>query len=172
MIDPHARHALMAAVSIDPQRLRDAMDEAANRLDWLEPFRQRQYAQHPGLLLHLHRTSAGHVVLSMIKVEQRGQGIADRVLTELVAAADAAGDTLALSPTPEFGASQRRLTAWYTRHGFRYNRGRAKDYAISETMYRLPTRAVTAPAPPTGRDVRPGHGSPVNTPTTPPAPAP
>jgi hypothetical protein len=52
--------------------------------------------------------------------------------------ADRAGVRVTLTPTDEFGASKKKLVAWYKRHGFVENKGRHKDYETQAGMYRDP----------------------------------
>ena len=81
------------------------------------------------------------VTLSKIEVPigQRKQGIGSAAMEDLVSYADETGKTLALSPSTDFGASSvGRLRDFYKRFGFVENRGRNKDFTISESMYRPP----------------------------------
>lgn len=98
-------------------------------------------ADHPGLVLHLHGPdSAGFVTLSLISVpaDQRGTGVASRVMERLTAAADRNGWPLALTPDASFGASKARLVAFYRRFGFVPNTGRSRDFTTREAMIRHP----------------------------------
>jgi hypothetical protein len=91
--------------------------------------------------VHLDVTEReGILTLSLIKVsdENRGGGKAEAALRDLTAYADAKGLTIGATPSADFGASKGRLTAWYKRHGFVPNKGRAKDYRVRETMIRPP----------------------------------
>jgi hypothetical protein len=53
--------------------------------------------------------------------------------------ADQNGLQVSLTPTDEFGSSKNRLITFYSRFGFVVNKGKHKDYTISELMYR-PTK--------------------------------
>jgi hypothetical protein len=79
--------------------------------------------------------------LGIIRVpaDLRGEGRATRAMQSLIAYADQAGKRIDISPTGEFGANKKRLVAWYKRLGFVENKGSNKDFAISATMYRLPS---------------------------------
>ena len=100
--------------------------------------------RHPHVELHL--TGEGeHKRVAMIRTREghRGGGHAEAAMRDLTEHADRHGLTLKLSPEPVAGdrtTSKTRLTAWYRRHGFIPNKGRNKDYAISDTMYRPPSR--------------------------------
>jgi len=77
--------------------------------------------------------------------DQRGQGVGTEVMNELAAHADATGKTLTLSPSKDFGGSVPRLKSFYKSLGFVENKGKNKDLAISDSMYRKP-QAVVADA--------------------------
>jgi len=74
-----------------------------------------------------------------VPADLRGEGRATRAMQSLIAYADQAGKRIDISPTGEFGANKKRLVAWYKRLGFVENKGSNKDFAISATMYRLPS---------------------------------
>jgi hypothetical protein len=74
-----------------------------------------------------------------VPAELRDEGRATRAMQSLIAYADQSGKRIDVSPTSEFGASKKRLIAWYKRLGFVENKGSNKDFAISATMYRLPS---------------------------------
>lgn len=99
-------------------------------------------ASTPGLKLSMMDKYGGHKELSNISVDkdQRGGGIADAALTKVLDVADKNGWTFSLTPSDSFGSSKTKLKAWYKRHGFIENKGRNRDFAISDDMYRLPTK--------------------------------
>lgn len=84
------------------------------------------------------------IVLNMIAVpkEKQKQGIGTKVMEELVSFADESGKRILLSPglkDSNFGTTSRsRLVKFYKRFGFVENKGRNKDFQISEGMYREP----------------------------------
>jgi len=87
--------------------------------------------------------SVGHHqgdVLTLSKVvvpkELRSTGIGSKVMQELHEYADKHGKTVALTPSSDFGGSKARLREFYKRHGYVDNKGRNKDFAISDAMYR------------------------------------
>ena len=74
---------------------------------------------------------------------QRKQGLGSKVMSELAAFADSNSAMLCLSPSTDFGAtSVNRLKEFYKRFGFVENRGRNKDFTISESMLRSPALAT------------------------------
>ena len=80
------------------------------------------------------------ITLSRIVVpkEQRNQGIGTDAIQQIVDYADQTGKRIALSPSSDFGGSKERLKEFYKRFGFVENKGRNKDFTISESMYREP----------------------------------
>ena len=80
------------------------------------------------------------ITLSKIVVpkEERGQGIGTSAMQSLIDYADATGKRIALSPSSDFGGSKARLVDFYKRFGFSPNKGRTKDFSISESMIREP----------------------------------
>lgn len=69
---------------------------------------------------------------------RRERGTGTRVMQEIIDYADEHGYTVALSPSSDFGGSKKRLEQFYRRLGFIPNKGRNRDFAISETMFRPP----------------------------------
>lgn len=90
------------------------------------------------------------VELSKIIVpeEQRGQGTGSQVMQRIIDWADQNGKTVALTPSKDFGGTVSRLKSFYKNFGFVENKGRNKDFEISESMYREP--ALRQDQPDTG----------------------
>lgn len=65
-------------------------------------------------------------------------GIGTKFMEQLCAAADKNGWTIVLTPDSYKGSSVTRLKEFYSRFGFVMNKGRKKDWSISELMYRRP----------------------------------
>jgi predicted GNAT family N-acyltransferase len=89
------------------------------------------------------RNQPNVMYLSKIEVPQgqRGQGIGSSVMQDIISQADADGKTITLTPSTAYGAtSTKRLKDFYKRFGFVENSGRNKNYALNETMYRLPRK--------------------------------
>jgi len=85
------------------------------------------------------------MTISRIQVakENRGKGIGSDALSKLTEAADQERKIISLSPSTDFGASSKaRLVDFYKRFGFVENKGKNKDFSISESMYRLPTQEL------------------------------
>lgn len=126
----------------------EAIANAADGTMYSVPERQQQTArefaaalrdENPGLKLDLIG-SGDTVTISRIVVPEDGRnaGAGTAIMQRLTQWADQNGKTLALSPSGDFGGNKARLGDFYKRFGFVENKGRAKDYEISETMYRAP----------------------------------
>lgn len=93
----------------------------------------------------------GIINLSQIVVpkEARSSGAGTRAMQQLIDYADLTGQVITLTPSADFGGTKSRLVDFYKRFGFVENKGRNKDYEISEAMYRPATeaRASTSAAP-------------------------
>ena len=84
------------------------------------------------------------IMLSLIVVpkELRNQGIGTRYMQDLIDYADSVGKRVELSPSADFGGNKNKLKEFYSRFGFVENKGRNKDFEISETMYRQPKQTT------------------------------
>ena len=72
--------------------------------------------------------------------DQQSSGVGSQVMNDLIAAADAEGAKISLTPDTSFGGtSVSRLKDFYKRFGFVENKGRNKDFSTRNTMYRDPT---------------------------------
>jgi predicted GNAT family N-acyltransferase len=104
----------------------------------VDPIRKR------GLIMDAYESKKSPLItLSRIEVpkEMRGSGMGTQALQDLSQYADQSAKTIALSPSKDFGASSvSRLKDFYKRFGFVENKGKNKDFSISESMYRLPTQ--------------------------------
>lgn len=126
------------------EAIANAADGTMYSVPQLQQQTAREFAaslreENPGLKIDL--VGSGKVVtLSRIVVpdDARNSGTGTAVMQRLTQWADQNGKTLALSPSGDFGGNKARLGDFYKRFGFVENKGRAKDYEISETMYREP----------------------------------
>lgn len=97
--------------------------------------------------LHMFATKNGDLKLNMIAVpvDKLGGGIGSQAMQRIVGFADARGLRVTLTTGQRddgFGTtSQSRLVKFYKRFGFVENKGRNKDFAISDNMYREPRPA-------------------------------
>ena len=80
------------------------------------------------------------VNLIFIEIPYRGRGHARGAMLQLLRLADAYGWIVTLTPDRHMGSSLPRLRRFYKSLGFVENRGRNKDFSISESMYRMPKR--------------------------------
>jgi len=92
---------------------------------------------NPGVELSL--SGRGNtVIIDKIIAEKQGTGAGTKALKDIIDHADVNGKTLALTPSADFGGSKARLTKLYKSLGFVDNKGKNKDFEISETMLREP----------------------------------
>ena len=90
---------------------------------------------------HFMYESNGIINLSQIVLakKSRGSGIGSQAMQLLTKYADDTNQTITLTPSKDFGASSvTRLVEFYKKFGFVLNKGKNKNYQISEVMYRLP----------------------------------
>jgi hypothetical protein len=109
--------------------------------DWPQELTHRLRDQHPGLKLNLHRGAGGYVILPLIVVPERSKGLGTAIMTEIIDQADRHGDTLACTPSSDFGGSKKRLEKFYRRFGFVPNVGASKDFTVQDSMIRPPSPA-------------------------------
>jgi predicted GNAT family acetyltransferase len=78
----------------------------------------------------------------IVKPEDSGNGTGSKVMQELCDYADKNQKTIILTPAvkddKQGTTSQSRLIDFYKKFDFVLNKGRKKDFTISELMYRLP----------------------------------
>lgn len=116
----------------------------------------RQYAQSAASLADVEAVAASAgvdlsvsegsstIILHKIVAGQRGEGAGTRVMEALAAYADRSGRRIVLTPSTDFGGSSiKRLAEFYKRFGFVQNKGRNRDFSVSEGMYREPSRSYT-----------------------------
>ncbi|MDV4245555.1 GNAT family N-acetyltransferase [Acinetobacter baumannii] len=98
---------------------------------------KKQYGIELGL-----KGSSSSNVLSLHKIvvpeAMRNQGTGSKAMQDIINYADSQNKTIALTPSSDFGGNKNRLTGFYKKLGFIENKGRNKDYEISESMYRSP----------------------------------
>lgn len=81
------------------------------------------------------------ISLDKIKIDKdkRGEGLGTMAMKNISALGDVNNRIIVLTPSTDFGAtSVARLKKFYKQFGFVENKGRNKDYEISDSMYRLP----------------------------------
>jgi GNAT superfamily N-acetyltransferase len=83
----------------------------------------------------------------IVPPEMRGKGIGTQFMRDVLDYADANGKVTALTPDASFGGNVRKLQQWYRSLGFEPNKGRSRDFSISQTM-------VRPPSPPDGVDAQ------------------
>lgn len=85
----------------------------------------------------------GKIELSRIIVPEdlRDNGLGTRFMNDLIEYANHKSSTITLTPSKDFGGSIGRLKKFYKNLGFVENKGRNKDYAISQTFYKEPANS-------------------------------
>jgi len=100
--------------------------------------------KYPGIKLDVSGNNDLTISRIIVPKEQRGSGIGTQVMEDILRIADETGKRISLSPSTDFGASSKsRLTDFYKRFGFVENKGKNKDFSISESMYRMPQNQMT-----------------------------
>lgn len=117
-----------------------AIDPDHPLTQWAEEARSRYGLTSLHAYPSLHDDWKLHNLI--VPKESRGQGVGSAVITELTNLADKHGARVILSPglqDDRHGTTSRgRLVNFYKRFGFVENKGRKKDFRISEGMYRDP----------------------------------
>ena len=104
-------------------------------------------AEKQGVKLDIFESKKG-LELSKIVVPEKSKGVGTSIMNDLADYADQTGQTVSLSPSTDFGGtSKKRLSEFYKRFGFVQNKGKNKDFTISNSMYRSPSSVVKAAAP-------------------------
>lgn len=109
-------------------------------LDIWKKVRDKYTSQ--GITVDIYGSKDGkRASLSLIKVpdDKRGEGLAKKIMNELINLADSNEVILTLTPSSDFGSNKNRLIKFYKTFGFVDNKGKKKDYEISDSMYRLPS---------------------------------
>jgi GNAT superfamily N-acetyltransferase len=95
----------------------------------------------PGMKFHAYPSHSGDIRLHSIEVpkEKQGQGIGSHALKNLTKFADKQNKRVTLTPQADKG-KKAKLDKFYKRFGFRSNKGRNKDFSVSDTMIRKPNQ--------------------------------
>lgn len=148
------------AILRDPESIQGVqLDQSVTR----EQLSEKLKSEVPGLKLDLIGNGST-VTLSRIVIPEgdRSAGAGSRAMQEIVDWADANGKKIALTPSADFGGNKKRLGEFYKRFGFVDNKGKNKDFEVSESMVREPRLNQTgAPREPRGyitfNDGKPGE---------------
>lgn len=121
-----------------------AMDNAA---DTARRFAADEYggvnvdairARYPGAKVDVGGNADRGYTVDRIVVppEARGQGEGTRIMSDILRGVDEDGAVVSLTPSGDFGGNKARLQDFYKRFGFIDNKGRNRDFEISDAMYR------------------------------------
>lgn len=89
------------------------------------------------------RDGAINLAKIVVPEAERGTGKGTAAMQTLLDYADRTGQRIELTPSADFGGNKKRLVDFYKRFGFVENKGAAKDFTISEAMYRPAQRVKT-----------------------------
>ena len=123
----------LQAMSVKPENVGEYSNLSASDLV------QKLQSEHDGLKLSIFGNGQNATLSKIIIPDgSRGAGIGSQVMNKITEWADQNQKTIALTPSADFGGNKKRLGEFYKRFGFVENKGRNKDFEISESMYRNP----------------------------------
>lgn len=95
--------------------------------------------RYPGMKAHLthHHADTLKIHSLGVPVNQRRKGIASRFMKGVGNYADKQNKRVVLSPSADKGY-KKKLDTFYRNFGFKPNKGRNKDFTVSDTMIRNP----------------------------------
>lgn len=132
-------HGLYFAES--PDVAKEYQKALSNNLDARKLDDVRYAWNKSGVEIDAYPSRNNEINLSRIVVDKskRNQGLGTAAMQDLIQYADDTGKTIKLSPSTDFGGtSVNRLKDFYKRLGFVENKGKNKDFTISELMYKRP----------------------------------
>ena len=124
-----------------PDVAKEYQKALSNNLDARKLDDVRYAWNKSGVEIDAYPSRNNEINLSRIVVDKskRNQGLGTAAMQDLIQYADDTGKTIKLSPSTDFGGtSVNRLKDFYKRLGFVENKGKNKDFTISELMYKRP----------------------------------
>lgn len=112
--------------------------ESFNTSESIQDTLNKKYKDHIKDLWIYDRKNGLELSHIEIKPDSQGEGIATKIMNDLIDYADKNELTIGATPSSDFGSSKTRLIDFYKRFGFVMNKGRNKDYEFSNTMIRYP----------------------------------
>lgn len=114
------------------------IEESKEVLNKISSAYERRY---PGMKLHVYPSHNDSIRVHSIEVPKklRGRGIGSRAMKGISQFADRQNKRVTLSPQPESGYKE-KLTNFYKKFNFKSNRGKNKNFSVSDTMIREPKR--------------------------------
>lgn len=132
-----------------PKSLIEAAEEVLKSTDDHDPIKAFREKWKTAGVDHFvfHNKNSNEINLSRLIVPQHAQqkGIGTQYMNDLKNYADKHNSKITLTPSSDFGGSKPRLVKFYKAHGFVENKGRNKDFTISNTMYRTPGNYTEKP---------------------------
>jgi hypothetical protein len=109
------------------------------KLDAVETISKNLQRRTPGMKFHAYPGHSGDIRLHSIEVpkEKRNQGVGSHALKNLTKFADKQNKRVTLTPQADRG-KKAKLDKFYKKFGFKSNKGRNKDFSVSDTMIRNP----------------------------------
>ena len=92
-------------------------------------------SKYPDLSIGV-RENDSNIILDKVIVPEKQKGTGTKFMNDLIDDADSKGKPIGLTPSIDFGGNKRRLTEFYKRFGFIDNKGKNKDFEISESLIR------------------------------------
>jgi GNAT superfamily N-acetyltransferase len=98
-------------------------------------------SKYPDLSIGVRETGS-NIILDKVIVPEKQKGTGTKFMNDLIDNADSKGKPIGLTPSSDFGGNKKRLTEFYKRFGFTENKGKNKDFEISESLIRPANKAT------------------------------
>jgi hypothetical protein len=98
-------------------------------------------SKYPNLSIGVRETDS-NIILDKVIVPEKQKGTGTKFMNDLIADADSKGKPIGLTPSSDFGGNKKRLTEFYKRFGFIDNKGKNKDFEISESLIRPANKPI------------------------------
>jgi len=147
-VEPYRKgYALSEAVNISGDKEQSGTIKAKPLVDTKKKLTTSQFSsaikkQFPTVKFAFTSMPNGIVVDKIVVPESaREKGVGTSAMQAIIDLAQENGLTVALTPSSDFGGTKARLTKFYKNLGFVENKGKNKDYEISEAMYLAATKS-------------------------------
>lgn len=94
---------------------------------------QNQYDAKVSISLSGNKIEIAKIIVNS---DNRNNGVGTNIILDIVNFADSNKLTIVLTPSSDFGGNKTKLISFYKKFNFVENKGKNKDYEISDTMYR------------------------------------
>jgi GNAT superfamily N-acetyltransferase len=114
---------------------------------------EKEY-EKKGIKIDLHdRKDTIRLSRIIVPKEKRNQGIGTKFMNDLIYIANREKKIITLTPSGDFGGNVKKLKTFYKNFGFIENKGRNKDFSISDTYYKEPNSSNMTKAKPNNKIV-------------------